>query len=172
MIGIYKITSPSGKVYIGQSVNIEKRWKEYTKLRCVRQPKLYASLVKHSPANHIFEVIEKCLRDELDAREIYWGKYYNVIEQGLNHAIGYKNQKRSKEYCEKIGTANTGKVPWNKGKVGVQSHSKETRDKIAQSRLGTACSAETAKKISEAHIKSGHTPPSRKNMKKKVGELK
>ena len=29
MIGIYKIVSPSGKVYIGQSTNIERRWKEY-----------------------------------------------------------------------------------------------------------------------------------------------
>jgi predicted GIY-YIG superfamily endonuclease len=24
--GIYKITSPSGKIYIGQSIDIEKRW--------------------------------------------------------------------------------------------------------------------------------------------------
>ena len=29
MIGIYKITSPSGKVYIGQSIDIERRWKKY-----------------------------------------------------------------------------------------------------------------------------------------------
>ena len=31
MIGIYKITSPSGKVYIGQSINIEERWYKYNK---------------------------------------------------------------------------------------------------------------------------------------------
>lgn len=29
MIGIYKITSPSGKIYIGQSGNLEKRLKDY-----------------------------------------------------------------------------------------------------------------------------------------------
>jgi len=28
-IGIYKITSPKGKTYIGQSINIEKRFKEH-----------------------------------------------------------------------------------------------------------------------------------------------
>ena len=28
MIGIYKITSPSGRIYIGQSTNIEKRKKQ------------------------------------------------------------------------------------------------------------------------------------------------
>jgi group I intron endonuclease len=170
MIGIYKITSPSGKIYIGQSVDIEKRWKEYKKLRCKRQPKLHASLTKHTPDSHTFEIIEECLRDELDVREIYWGEYYNVIEQGLNHAIGYKNQKRSKESCDKISIANTGKIPWNKGKTGVQSHSKETREKIAQARLGKSHSQETLKKISDAHIKSGHVPPSRKNMKKKVAK--
>jgi predicted GIY-YIG superfamily endonuclease len=29
MIGIYKITSPSGKVYIGQSWDIYDRWKKH-----------------------------------------------------------------------------------------------------------------------------------------------
>lgn len=33
MIGIYKITSPSGKVYIGQSVNIKERFKSHLKNR-------------------------------------------------------------------------------------------------------------------------------------------
>jgi hypothetical protein len=32
IVGIYKITSPSGKVYIGQSINIERRIKEYKNL--------------------------------------------------------------------------------------------------------------------------------------------
>jgi len=34
MIGIYKITSPSNKVYIGQSINIEKRFKSYKRYDC------------------------------------------------------------------------------------------------------------------------------------------
>ena len=170
MIGIYKITSPSGKIYVGQSIDIEKRWKEYIKLRCKNQPKIYASLLKYTPDNHIFEVIEECLREDLDNREIYWGEYYQVIEQGLNHVIGYKNLKRSKETCDKISIANTGKIPWNKGKVGVQSHSKESRDKIAEARRGKTHSIETSKRISDAHKKSGHTPPSRKNMKKRVAK--
>ena len=29
MIGIYKITSPTGRIYIGQSVNIERRFKQH-----------------------------------------------------------------------------------------------------------------------------------------------
>lgn len=30
--GIYKIISPTGKIYIGQSIDIEKRWKAYKRL--------------------------------------------------------------------------------------------------------------------------------------------
>ena len=33
MIGIYKITSPNGKIYIGQSINIDRRFKSYRKLQ-------------------------------------------------------------------------------------------------------------------------------------------
>jgi len=46
MVGIYKITSPSGKIYIGQSINIEKTWKyRYKNLNaCKRQTILYNSL--------------------------------------------------------------------------------------------------------------------------------
>ena len=29
MIGIYKITSPNNRIYIGKSINIGRRWEEY-----------------------------------------------------------------------------------------------------------------------------------------------
>lgn len=80
MIGIYKITSPTNKIYIGQSTNIEKRWMDYYKMiRCKRQTRLYNSLKKHKPYNHIFEVIEECTEDKLLERETYWKEYYNVL---------------------------------------------------------------------------------------------
>jgi hypothetical protein len=31
MIGIYKIINPNGRIYIGQSTNIEVRWSKYKK---------------------------------------------------------------------------------------------------------------------------------------------
>jgi excinuclease UvrABC nuclease subunit len=31
IIGIYKITNPNRKIYIGQSTNIYRRWKQYLK---------------------------------------------------------------------------------------------------------------------------------------------
>jgi hypothetical protein len=47
MIGIYQIISPSGKIYIGQSINIEQRKLQYLRLnRSCIGPKLYNSIKK------------------------------------------------------------------------------------------------------------------------------
>jgi len=69
MIGIYKITSPSGKIYIGQTMDVGKRKKSYEKLKCKGQPKLYNSLVKYGFSEHIFEIIEECEVADLNTRE-------------------------------------------------------------------------------------------------------
>lgn len=85
MIGIYKITSPSNKIYIGQSINIKKRFKKYKRLDCKSQPRLYKSFLKYGFINHLFEIIEECKFEELNIRERYWQDYYDVInEKGLN----------------------------------------------------------------------------------------
>lgn len=69
--GIYKITSLSEKIYIGQSTKIKRRFNTYKNLACKSQTKLYNSLVKHGVGTHIFEVIEECSEDLLNEREIY-----------------------------------------------------------------------------------------------------
>jgi len=85
MIGIYKIISPSGKIYIGQSVDIEKRKKLYVKHKCENQIKLYRSLVKYGFSAHIFEIQEECTVEKLNIQERHWQDYYNVLsENGLN----------------------------------------------------------------------------------------
>jgi len=45
--GIYKLTSPSGKCYIGQSVNLEKRILSYARRDCVFQTKIYNAICKY-----------------------------------------------------------------------------------------------------------------------------
>jgi len=80
MIGIYKITSPTNKIYIGQSTDIEDRWKRYNRLNCKRQPRLYNSLIKYGSKNHKFEVIEECEVDNLLERETHWKIFYKVLD--------------------------------------------------------------------------------------------
>lgn len=112
MVGIYKITSPTGRVYIGQSIDLLRRQFEYLKLnKCKGQPRLYASLVKYGFSEHIFEVVEECSVEELNTRERHWQDFYNVLsKKGLNCRLtgtqgnsGYlseqtkQNQSRSKK---------------------------------------------------------------------------
>jgi len=67
IIGIYKITSPNGKTYIGQTNNYKKRLSCYNRLEFSGiGPKLYNSLIKHKPENRIFEIIEECSSELLN----------------------------------------------------------------------------------------------------------
>lgn len=80
-IGIYKITSPSGKIYIGQSRNISKRWNNYKYLSCKNQTKLYNSFLKYGVEKHIFEILEICTEDILNSKEV---EYVNKIPKYLS----------------------------------------------------------------------------------------
>jgi group I intron endonuclease len=85
--GIYKITNPEGKVYIGQTENIRKR-----RIGHMAQAedgtgvgKLADSYRQYGWDAHRFEVIEYCSIDELYEREGYWQKHYDATgHNGLN----------------------------------------------------------------------------------------
>lgn len=88
MIGIYKITNQlNGKVYIGQSINIEQRWKQH-KAETRRTAPLYLAFDKYGIDNFDFSVIEECPIEELDDREIYWISYYDSYNKGYNATLG------------------------------------------------------------------------------------
>lgn len=85
MIGIYKITSLKNRIYIGQSINIEKRFNDYKRLKNVNeQPKLYNSFLKHGVNSHNFEIICECKISELNNKERYYQELFNCVENGLN----------------------------------------------------------------------------------------
>ena len=87
-IGIYKITSPTGRVYIGQSIDIEKRFKIHQGLYGTKSTKLERSFLKYGVENHKFKIIEECSYKDLNLKEEYWINYYNSIREGLNIELG------------------------------------------------------------------------------------
>jgi len=135
MVGIYKILSPTGKIYIGQSTNIKKRWEWYQKLYCKSQTKLYNSLKKYGYENHTFEIIEECDENELLQKETYWKYYYKVLDiPSLCCRIDGKGGKHSEETKEKMSLSSKiiGRGKWNKGRT----QSKEEKQLRSQIKLG------------------------------------
>ena len=116
MIGIYKITSPTKKVYIGQSINIEKRIKNYKAFNnCKNQPALYNSLKKHGVEKHKFEILCECEIHELNDKERYYQDLYSVLNnRGLNCVLtkssdrSGKGKKQTKDQIEKRVKSLTG----------------------------------------------------------------
>lgn len=84
--GIYTITSPSGRVYVGQSVNMERRFGEYRRNGSVRkQRRLAASFAKYGVDSHVFSVAQECSEDVLSGMERQWQERLNVCgTNGLN----------------------------------------------------------------------------------------
>lgn len=84
--GIYKITSPTKRVYVGQAKNLHKRWYDYYTMnsKTKSQVKLWRSFLKHGVENHIFEILEECESEELNCRERYWQDEFDVLNGGLN----------------------------------------------------------------------------------------
>lgn len=78
MIGIYKITKKeNGKSYIGQSNDIERRFKEHTFKNEIPIDK---AIQKYGKESFQFEILEECSLDELDEKERYWINYYNTYK--------------------------------------------------------------------------------------------
>ena len=169
MVGIYKITSPSGKIYIGQSVNIEKRFLSYSKLlRCKTQIKLFRSFLKYEVTNHKFEVIEECEIDKLNERERYYQDLYDVLNNGLNCKLtntADKSGKLSEEVKTNISKGNIGKKRTEEQKQNISNSLKgrkipeEVRLKMKHNALNM--SEETKLKMSNSR-KGGKNPLSKK----------
>lgn len=144
MVGIYKITSPSGKVYIGQSWNIKKRWHCYTgKKNIQKHKKLYCSIQSHGLENHVFEVIHELPEDVSQQIMTEYEQLYMDLYSDCGVIL--LNAK---------GAGQTGK------------HTEETKVIIREKRKNQIFSEESRKKKSESLKKIIHT----KEWNKKVSE--
>lgn len=125
LIGIYQIVSPSNKVYVGQSWDIEHRKYIYSLGHCSAQRHLFNSLKKYGFNAHRFEVLESLsetvTQQALDEREQFY------MDLRLSEGIKLLNLR---------GGGSTGKL------------SMETRLRLRLANLGKKASAETRQKQS------------------------
>ena len=88
--GIYKFTNKiNGKIYIGQSNNLERRKTEHSNGSTKQE--IDRAIAEEGKENFTFTVIEYCKESELDALEQYWIAYYDSYYNGYNHTKGGQN---------------------------------------------------------------------------------
>ncbi len=154
--GIYKITNPKKKVYIGRSIDIKKRFRIYKCLGCTGQYKLYRSLKKYGVDKHKFEIIHQCEPEKLDELEIYYIELFQCFNSkyGLNLLSGGNGKfKVSDETRRKISEAHKGKIlsEDHKRKIGETLKGINTWAKgMPSPKKGVKLSDETRRKMSEA----------------------
>lgn len=99
-IGIYKIHNLiNNKLYIGQSVNIRRRWTDHK--RCLRNGSHENTYLQHSWDKYgesvfEFKVLEYCSIDQLDERECYYINLFHTTE----HDYGYNLQNGGSKWTE------------------------------------------------------------------------
>lgn len=135
---IYKITSPSKRIYIGQTINWKNRRREYNGKGCVQQTRLYASFLKYGVDKHLFEIVTECDQKDLNIWERYYQDLYGCIgRKGLNCKLtnyGDRSGGISEETRHRMSSAQ--KIAQSgKARIGMK-HSDETKDKIRMKALG------------------------------------
>jgi len=174
--GIYVINNTkNGKVYIGSTVNFEKRWAEHRRTLCKGthcNSHLQSSWNKHGESVFEFGVLKYVDDlDELLKIEQFWmGRYreegrelYNIALTATCPMLGRKHSEKSrqqmstthtgstqsKEVRHKISMANEG----NQHFLG-HKHSEDTKCRMSKSHKGKIFTKEHKRNIGKAHAKS------------------
>ena len=143
---IYKITNKvNGKVYIGFTQDIKRRWKQHINDHKKIQRPLYESMIKHGIDSFEFEVLYESEDREhtLTIMEPFYiklydsyNKGYNCNEGGLNtntDELRESNSNRMKN-SNPMKILRTNKGSFKKGHKPIITE--ERNDKIRQSKLG------------------------------------
>lgn len=135
---IYKYTSPSGKIYIGQTTNHKLRRKKWFNMSSPYtssdwKSKIDKARVKYGPNSFLYEILfqgkyisRKAAKIELNILEVYYVGLYDSYRTGYNSTIG--------------GDSASGPV----------KHSDKAKLKMRLSRLGKKMSDSTKAKLSKA----------------------
>lgn len=81
-IGVYKITNPIGEVYIGGSVDVERRFQQHKKNSA--NTNLANSINDFGRNSHVFEIIEECRHSVLREREVFFIEMYKKTHVLMN----------------------------------------------------------------------------------------
>jgi group I intron endonuclease len=132
---IYKITNPTGRIYIGKTVDFTNRMTSYKNLNNPQQLILYSSILKYGWGNHQVEILEESPPENLSSLEIKYIAEYNSYH--YDNPLGMN--------LTKGGEGTIGRVD-----------SEEVRQNRAQKLIGSKRSDATKKLMSD--LKKGKIP--------------
>ena len=165
MTGIYIITNLiNGKRYIGQSINIKRRFWDH---RCISHESnihLKNALIKYGRENFKYEILEECDVSNLDEREIFYisklKPEYNISSGGQRavnkHSESTKKiiSQKSKKQWENMSEETKQKIINNlTGPKEGHKVSEKTKEKLRMINLGKKQSPETISKRKETIIR-------------------
>lgn len=163
--GIYRIESPSGKIYIGQTAKFNKRTWYYKRGYCKSQPILYKSIQKYGWDRHKCELIQELPPDVsyqimYEYEDLYITQYREVGYKLLNAREAGLCGSFSAEARKNMSIAQSGKIPTAETIARLRyltnNKSQECRRKISESfkgnkyRLGIPHTKESLVKMSNA----------------------
>jgi len=149
---LYKLTSPSGKCYIGISVDVKKRWGEHkSAAACGLAGALYNAIRKYGWDSFVCEVICESSFEDIKNKEIETIKQLNTfIPNGYNMTRGGDGTLgvlKSEEVIRKISE-----------KQKNRKFTDEHRAKISAALKGRKLPEEIKRKIGEASARVVRTP--------------
>lgn len=184
MVGIYIITNKiDGKRYIGQSIDIFRRFQEH---RCVSHETnvhLKRALQKYGKENFTYEILEECEESELNEKEIY---YIQKLKPEYNVSLGGQNGMRKypesvKEVIRQKAKEQWDKMPDSEKKQRIKNNltgrkrgfrqSEDTKEKLRLANLGKKQSTETInrrKATVERKKKNGYRQTNQSHKKKVI----
>ena len=186
--GIYILTSPSGKQYIGKDTHLPKRINQHLSGKC-RCRAIQSAIRKYGRDTFTVKVIPYpyISKQMLSIFEQSYIAEYNTYHNGYNLTTGGDSPEMSFETRQKMSKSAKGKVRTaahqakltkaiqgerhpmfgRKGEASPRygkKHTPETRKKMSQAAKGRKLSAETKRKIGEAHKGKIFSEASRKKL--------
>lgn len=148
---IYQIRNKTnGKLYIGQTDNVEERWKGHRKASSNCRYLKHA-FNKYGFENFEFKVLIICFDDDMNTYEVeYMHKYNTLVPNGYNLREGGNSGKHHEETKKKI-SATLKSIPRNPLKVHVgKPHTDEAKKKISDALKGRPQNQNTLNSIQKS----------------------
>jgi len=174
--GIYSITSPSGKMYIGSSNNIPRRWNNHK--HELRKGFHHSPYLQNAYNKYLtdlqFKVLLVCEEKDLQLYEQQYLDFYKPEYNISPTAYSNRGIKRTEAFKENLRKLMTGNTYMNGRKLSEETREKlrisstgnqyakggsgyiptlEHREKLRKAGMGHTVSEETRKKIGEASRK-------------------